>query len=154
MKLEVRRVYDNGKATIGMLFVNGKYECLTLEDEHREVKVFAETRIPAGTYKIGLRTEGGHHETYKRRYGDKHIGMLQIMDVPNFTNILIHIGNLEKDTAGCLLVGDFPPAAGSSVLTIGSSRAAYERLYSKVTGAILSGENIIIKYTDNPEDDN
>ena len=33
----------------------------TLEDEQRDVKVYGETRIPAGTYKLKLRTVGGFH---------------------------------------------------------------------------------------------
>lgn len=149
MKLEVKRVYDNGDATIGMLFIDGKYECLTLEDEYRTIKVYAETRIPAGTYNVGFRKEGGHHDSYQKKYWHGHHGMLHIQDVPGFQYILIHIGNIEKDTAGCLLVGAYPPKAGSDILSIGGSRIAYENLYSKVANAILAGEQVTIKYTDN-----
>ena len=30
----------------------------------------------------------------------------QIMDVPGFTDILIHCGNTHEHTSGCILVGD------------------------------------------------
>lgn len=146
MKLVVKRIYDDGDATIGMLFIDGKYQCLTLEDEQRTVKVFGETRIPNGEYQIGLRAEGKHHKRYKARYGKKHKGMLEVQNVPNFKYILIHVGNTDLDTAGCLLVGEFPPNPGDSRLTIRSSRTAYEQLYPKVIKALLSGEPVTITY--------
>ena len=49
--------------TYGRL-IFGDFTCETLEDEYREVKVEGETRIPAGTYEIKLRTEGRMNERY------------------------------------------------------------------------------------------
>ena len=37
-------------------------------------KVYGETRIPAGTYKLKLRTEGGYHQKYSKRFPDIHRG--------------------------------------------------------------------------------
>src|SRR5688500_19899161 len=98
MKLTVLRFYDNGKSTSGLLFIDGKFECYTLEDEHRDVKLKGETRIPCRQYDLGLRTEGGHHEKYSKKFPKDHVGMLHVLDVPNFQYILIHIGNTEGDT--------------------------------------------------------
>ena len=36
-----------------------KFLAYTLEDEYREEKVYGETRIPNGTYELGLRKVGG-----------------------------------------------------------------------------------------------
>ena len=83
-----------------------KFLCYTLEDEHREDKIMSETRIPAGTYKLKFRNEGGFHNKYSKRFSSIHKGMLEVCDVPNFKYILIHCGNDDSHTAGCLLLGD------------------------------------------------
>ena len=63
--------------------------------------------------------------------------MLHVTNVPGFEYILIHLGNTEKDTAGCVLVG-----ASRDIVkgTIGGSEIAYRRLYPKVLKAIEAGE--------------
>ena len=61
MKLEVLRFSSQKDSTNGILFdvtEDRKFLAYTLEDEHREEKVMSETRVPAGTYKITLRTVG------------------------------------------------------------------------------------------------
>src|SRR4051812_40685321 len=105
MKILVDRFISDQNTTISHIQVDGKFVCFGLEDEFRPTKVSKETRIPAGEYKIKLRTSGPHHEKYKKKFPDFHRGMLELRDVPNFNDILIHIGNTEKDTDGCLLVG-------------------------------------------------
>jgi hypothetical protein len=69
--------------------------------------------------------------------------MLHVMDVPGFEFILIHVGNDDDDTAGCLLVGS---TADKDKGFIGASRKAYEDLYPKVAEAILAGEEVKITY--------
>ena len=49
-----------------------------LKMKHRDIKLRGETRIPAGTYKIEYRTEGGFHAKYSKRFQDIHKGMLHI----------------------------------------------------------------------------
>lgn len=154
MELVVKRFADNGKASLGVLFVNGVFECFTVEDEERAEKVKGETRVPEGIYKIALRSEGGYHNKYKERYADMHKGMLCIYNAKNwkietkemsFQYILIHTGNTEKHTAGCLLVND---AVSGKTFSGSSSRDAYVDLYPKVAQAILDGENVTIEYQD------
>ena len=60
-----------------------------------EKKVYGETAIPYGTYKVIL----SYSPKFKRI-------LPELLDVPCFTGIRIHRGNTEKDTAGCLLVGE------------------------------------------------
>lgn len=146
MELTVIRYSDNKESTLGMLLVDCEFECYTLEDENRSQKVFGETRIPEGTYKIGLRTEGGHHNRYKKYEG--HEGMLHVLDVPNFEYILIHIGNKDDDTAGCLLVGNTANNNKLGKGFIGDSTTAYLKLYKKVLSAIKNNENVTITYKD------
>ena len=109
MKLEVLRFSSGKDSTSGILFdvTKGReFLCYTLEDEKREEKKMGETRIPAGTYDLSLRMVGGFHKKYSKRFGDSHRGMLHITNVPGFEYILIHCGNTDEHTAGCLLVGD------------------------------------------------
>lgn len=153
MELEVLRVSSQDDSTNGILFdITGgqrKFLCYTLEDEHRETKVMAETRIPAGTYRITLRTVGGHHSRYIKKYGDMHKGMLWVRNVPNFEYILIHTGNTDEHTAGCLLVGDSQQANfGDSNGFVGSSTQAYKRIYPPIAAALEAGEEVTITYID------
>jgi len=151
MKLQVLRFSSESDSTNGLLFdiTDGiKFLAYTLEDERREEKVMSETRIPAGTYEIKLRTEGGHHNKYASRYGSMHKGMLWLQDVPNFKWILIHCGNTDEHTAGCLLVGD--SQENNQIKTngfIGSSSNAYKRIYPAIAEAV-ENEGVTIEYID------
>lgn len=142
MKIRVERVKNNGNTTIGNLYIDDIFQCNTLEDEPRDTKIYGETRIPAGKYTIAFRTVGGFHEKYKERFPEFHVGMLHITNVPGFEYILIHIGNTDRDTAGCLLVGK---ADGWKLI---NSTATYKELYKKVAAALLSGEKVEIEYVD------
>ncbi len=148
MELDVIRFSSGEESTLGMLFVDKKFACYTLEDEARTVKVFGETCIPAGRYKIALKTIGEHHSKYKTRFRRIHKGMLEILDVPNFTDILIHVGNTDDDTAGCLLLGD--QANNNTIANgkISQSANAYKRVYPPVAEAVESGEDVWINYSD------
>ena len=152
MKLEVLRFSSQKDSTNGILFdiTNGrKFLCYTLEDEHRDVKEYGETRVPAGTYNLSLRKVGGFHERYKKKYGAFHKGMLQVMDVPNFEYILIHTGNTDEHTAGCLLLGDTQTNNQiSKDGFIGSSGQAYKRIYPKIADALEKGDCVKITYID------
>jgi len=143
MKISVLRFKDTGNETLGLLMINGKHRGYTIEDEEREVKVMHETRIPEGTYKVGLREYGGHHERYSKKFPNLHVGMLQVFDVPGFTDILIHIGNTDGDTSGCLLVGE---AIGSDQKSIVSSTKKYTEIYFEIARAIKQGEPVTIEY--------
>ena len=143
MKLKVLRLKDNGKATLGALFIDDVFECWTLEDESREVKVKGETRIDEGTYTIKLRTVGGFHNRYSNKF-DFHEGMFELQDVPNFQYVLIHVGNNQDDTSGCLLVGQ----ECYSNNTVGQSVKAYKAMYQKVIKAFHDNEPVSITYID------
>ena len=153
MKLKVLRFSSQEDSTSGLLFLEGdlglEFLCYTLEDEARALKIKGETRVPAGIYEIKLRTEGGFHEKYKKRFGGLHKGMLHVTNVPNFEWILIHTGNTDEHTAGCLLVGD--SQENNTIIKdgfIGKSTNAYKRIYPDIAKAIKKGEDVIIEYID------
>ena len=101
MKLEVIRFSSGTDSTNGILLeviergndIDGlwqqkKFLAYTLEDEQRDKKVFGETRIPNGVYKLGLRKVGGYHGRYTKRFPHIHIGMLRIFLVYNYFSSL------------------------------------------------------------------
>ena len=153
MKLDVVRTQFGADATNSLLFIDGEFECYGLEDEIRDVKVYAESAIPLGEYEIKFRTVGGFHTRTKARYDSKygegwHLGMLELQDVPNFEFILVHSGNTDESTMGCYLVGNTQQDLDvSKDGFIGSSRVAYEKMYPKVRDALVAGEKVTIKYS-------
>ena len=149
MKLDVIRTQFGKDATNGLLFIDNVFECYTLEDEVRDVKVHSETAIPLGTYQIKFRNIGGFDTKYKARYGTTfHKGMLELQEVPNFQYILIHTGNTDQHTAGCLLLGETQQDLDKGKDGfVGGSGDAYKKMYPKVRDALLNGEEVTIKYT-------
>lgn len=96
MKLVINRLDHTETQTLGsLLLYNGPlliFSCYTLElpDKNNERNI---SRIPAGTYKG------------KRRWSDKYLNHIHILDVPDRDLILIHNGNYYTQTEGCALVG-------------------------------------------------
>lgn len=116
MKLLLERFHKGKEYTVGRLYIDGELFCNTLEDTDRELtqdmpheqiraaKVYGETAIPRGTYKITLNVVSPKFS--KRKAYQFCSGRLpRLLDVPGFDGILIHIGNTNKDTQGCILVG-------------------------------------------------
>jgi len=151
MKVQLIRYNSENDYTDGMFIVDGKFICYSIEDEHRSKKVWGETCIPNGTYDIALRREGRFHTRYISKFGSFHKGMLCVSNAPNwklvtkemsFQYILIHIGNDDDDTAGCLLPG---LTANAEKGYIGQSTDAYRKLYPLISGALLKGEEVRIE---------
>jgi hypothetical protein len=140
---------DTGEETLGKLFLGKKFLCYTLEDTYRNEKIKHKTRIIAGTYRLHLREYGGHYERYRVRFRDiGHEGMIQVMDVPNFTDILLHIGNSKSDTSGCILLGeDYIEQDGS--FRIVKSTKAYKRFYP-VLRKIIKKSGLELQIKDEP----
>ena len=117
MKLTLNRIYRGPLYTIGKLYIDNEYFCDTLEDVDRgltdvmslaeilKIKKPSETAIPSGTYKITLDIVSPRFST-KTFYQQVCNGKLpRLLNVKGFDGVLIHAGNTEKDSAGCLLVG-------------------------------------------------
>lgn len=114
MKLLLERKWLSATCTIGTLSVDGKFFCYTLEDVVRTgAKVAGQTAIPEGTYTVII----DNSARFKRK-------MPHVLNVPNFEGIRIHSGNTDKDTEGCILVGD-----AKHDDRISNSRAAFNRLF-------------------------
>lgn len=102
MQLHLTKVAETANSTLSILEVGSKFLGFIIEDGHRNIKDYGNTRIAGGKYQIIPRTYGTHYERYKKRFN--HQFSIEIKDVPNFTDILIHIGNTVKNTLGCPLI--------------------------------------------------
>lgn len=150
MKLVLRRRHDDGKATIGSLSIDGEQMCDTLEDQYQAVKKLGETRIHPGIYALELKAVGTSRfdESAKRNLGQYHKGMIRLVGVLGFSEILIHTGNTEKDTAGCILVGLREGRDTNGHHMAVDSWAAYRKIYPPIAEAILAGERVTIEIID------
>lgn len=151
MKLDVFRINSGKDHTNSVFMIDKRYMCDGLEDEHRDIKVRKETRIPDGVYPVRFRKVGGFHNRYLKRFGGAfHKGMLEICNVPNFKWILIHILNNDDETDGCYGVGYAPRNNGN---WISNSTLAYRLVYPIIRDALLRGEEVNIEFTtlDNPK---
>lgn len=126
MNITLNRIAKKAKYTIGKLYINDQYFCDTLEDTDRGLtqsmteqqigskKVYGETAIPTGTYRIII--------SYSNKFKKQ---MPLLLNVPGFAGIRIHSGNTEKDSLGCILVGK-----NKSVGKVLESRDTYSKLFS------------------------
>ncbi len=144
MKLVLTRYSSTDEDTLGHLKADDKLIAYTLEDEFRTIKVFAATRIPAGSYKLKLREHGGFYTRYTKRWS-WHKGMIELVGVPNFTDVLIHLGNSDDDTAGCILVGNMVKVntIDPGEINLLNSTDAYRRIYPLISEAIEQDEVIL-----------
>lgn len=137
MELTLKRFVSGRESTGGLLLVNGVFFCFTIEDQYQKVKVLKETRIPPGRYRIKFRDSGGMNRKYKEIFGEDHIGMLHLQDVPGFEWIYIHPGNTDEQTEGCILTGK-GILNNLGECTTQQSTKAYIELYQLVKFAILN----------------
>jgi len=145
MSFIVRRCDDDDHATIGDWFIQDEWTCHTLEDTFREIKIPGETRIPAGRYRLELKDIGMSRfdAQFKRIFGDLYLGMIRLVEVPDFTQVLIHCGNTEEDTAGCILLGERQTKDANDHHAVSRSVAAMRTVYPIVSKAIRAGDTYL-----------
>ena len=121
--LTVERFEFGSRWTIGKLYIDGVYECFTLE---RELVGFPDRKpcIPAGTYQVVI--------DYSNRF---ETDMPHILDVQGYQGIRIHQGNTDKDTEGCILLGQ--TWVGNDF--VGQSHLAFESFFPKLQGLLAQG---------------
>ena len=153
MELILSRSYNATTYTIGSLMVNGTYFCDTLEDKNRnlsstmsldeinKIKVKGETAIPYGKYKITLGVKSPKYSNFsKYKYAAFTQGYIpRLINVPGFEGILIHAGNSDGDTDGCILVGE-NKVKGKVI----NSQATWTNLYKLLKEADDRKETITI----------
>lgn len=116
MELLLDRKYKKDTYTIGNLYINGVWFCNVLEDTDRGLdqhqtleeiqarKIKGRTAIPKGRYRITLAVQSPKFAG-RAQYAFCNGYLPRLENVKGFEGILIHIGNSNADTDGCLLVG-------------------------------------------------
>lgn len=151
MRLKVKRIYKGEYYTIGKLYIDDQYFCDTIEDKDRQLddgmsepliksmKVYGQTAIPTGTYIIDMNTTSPKFKdrTWAKPYGGK---LPRLIGVKGFEGILIHVGNTQQDSLGCILIG-YNKIKGKVI----NSTACFQKLMPILLKAHLAGEVITIK---------
>ena len=129
MIIKLERLHGTIGHTQGNLFINGIYFCDTLEDQEREKKVYGQTAIPLGKYRVII----NRSVRFKRN-------LPLLVNVPNFEGIRIHAGNTAANTEGCILVGKF-----HSQGYIAKSKDTFEALFKRLNDAFQHDQDIWIE---------
>ena len=146
MEILLKRIAKKSKYTIGKMYIDGQYICDTLEDADRGLnqnmsleeiknkKVYGETAVPTGTYKVDMNTVSPKFKsrTWAKPYGGK---LPRLVLVPGYDGVLIHPGNKAEDTLGCILVGE-----NKAVGQVLNSQVTFKKIMSILT----KGTNITI----------
>ena len=140
MEIHIERRWKKPAYTIGVMSIDGKRFCETLEDTDRglkksmstgeiaEIKVKGQTAIPSGRYQVLL--------TYSPKFRKD---MPLIDGVPGYSGVRIHPGNTAADTEGCVLVGE-----NKAVGKVLNSRHWFGILYEKIKSEINQGKKVWI----------
>lgn len=128
MKIEVKRyeVSSDGLGLIGKMFIDGTYECWTMENRGLS--------IPAGTYPVTIDQSPLFTEKESAIAGHPVKAYSpHILNVPNRSGIRIHSGSRYSDEIGCLAVGELHPDHQDF---IGNSRLEVGILVPKIEKAL------------------
>ena len=152
MELVIDRRWKKQSYTISNLTIDGKWFCNVLEDADRgldnsmsierikELKKPSITAIPRGTYEVTLDIPSPKYskvQFYREVCSGK---VPRLLNVKGFEGVLIHAGNTDKDSAGCLLVGQ-NKVKGQVV----NSKETFKELYKLLKDRKSRGEKITIK---------
>ena len=155
MKIDLVRIYNCATYSIGKVYVNGEWLCDTVEDmdrgldqgmtetEIRKIKVYRQTAIPTGTYKVTMNIQSPKFSqmAYYKKFCKGY--MPRILNVKGYDGILIHCGSSANSSAGCIIVG-YNTIKGK----VTNSRKAWEKLMKQyLLPAKKSGEEITISIT-------
>lgn len=122
-----RGLLRNSHGQIGALYDGDAFVCHILEDPSRDVKIYGETAITAGTYQIEMNTEQGRAFKNAARWNWHRREVFHLLNVPGFTLIQIHTGNRPEDTLGCLLPGKW----NGRSMSVAQSAIVYKTLYER-----------------------
>ena len=145
-ELILQRLSHDDKATQGELILDGEHLAYTLENRPPRVPGVKEpgrSRIPAGTYPLGLRDEGGFFNRYTERW-NWHGPMVEI-HLTGWKWVLFHVGNYHFNTDGCVLVGSDLGTHAEHGLSVWRSGAAYARTYPELLDIARQGGSLSVR---------
>lgn len=142
MKILVDRKYKMKTYTISNVYVDGVKICDAIEDTDRGLtqdmsissiqshKIYGQTAIPSGTYKVTLNVISPKYSKVPFYIQVCKGKVPRLLDVPGYDGVLIHTGNTEKDSLGCIIIG-YNTQKGM----VTQSREAFKKLYSILSQA-------------------
>ena len=150
MELKIDRRYKKEAYTIGDFYIDGVWFSSTMEDRDRglrqdmdlaeikRLKVYGETAIPAGRYKVLFTySDKFHDRAWAKPFGGR---VPLILDVPGYEGIRIHPLNTARDSLGCIGLG-----VNNVKGRITSSTEYYEKFVtSYLYPALCKGEDVYI----------
>ncbi|EPZ5960189.1 DUF5675 family protein [Campylobacter jejuni] len=147
MKVTINRRYTGKTCVIGKFKVLGDddkilFECFSLEEDKEGLESGKDLRIPEGNYNL-KRHSPSRFENTLRSITKKDDTMINVYndEVPSSRAILIHWGNTDKDTQGCILLG----LTKDNNESVGQSRQACKEFYDLMHGKNL--EDIKLEIT-------
>ena len=150
MYLTLKRIYNCRTYCIGRIYAGTLYVCDAIEDTDRglkdswplekiqSTKVYGETAIPKGTYKVVLSVSPKfRYRPWAKKYG----GLVpELQNVKGFAGIRIHPANFATELLGCIA-----PGVNSKKGQVTASQATYYKLMDKyLMPAWKKGEPITI----------
>ena len=141
MEIIIKRIAKKSTYTIGKLYIDNKYFCDTLEDKDKglkdtmsieeilNIKVKHKTAIPTGNYNVDI--------TYSPRFKKQ---LPIVLNVKGFDGIRYHNGNTDKDSSGCVLLGE-----NKVIGKIINSKVTCDKFNTALTGAKNRKEKITLK---------
>ncbi|EAK6700973.1 hypothetical protein E5009_08205 [Campylobacter jejuni] len=149
MKITINRRYTGKTCVIGKFKVLDDddkilFECFSLEEDKEGLESGKDLRIPEGNYNLKRHTPSRFENTLRSITKKDDDTMINVYndDVPSSRAILIHWGNTDKDTEGCILLGLTKDNNNESV---GQSRQACKEFYDLMHGKNL--EDIKLEIT-------
>jgi len=127
MNITLTRTEKNSAGIFGHFTdENGHQICVTLEHAYDDGHGGWTAKIPSGTYTC----QRGQHQLHSMT---SPFETFQVMNVPGHDNILIHMGNFDKDSEGCILVGQAIAGSGANEM-ITSSRVTFAKFMAMQNG--------------------
>lgn len=149
MKVTINRRYTGKTCVIGKFKVLGDddkilFECFSLEEDKEGLESGKDLRIPEGNYNLKRHSPSRFENTLRSITKKDDDTMINVYndEVPSSRAILIHWGNTDKDTQGCILLGLTKDNNNESV---GQSRLACKEFYDLMYGKNL--EDIKLEIT-------
>ncbi|EHJ7818976.1 hypothetical protein KB136_000116 [Campylobacter coli] len=133
MKIKIIRRYTGKTCVIGKFKVFNDddkllFECFSLEEDKEGLESGKDLRIPEGNYNLKRHSPSRFENTLRSITKKDDDTMINVFNekVPFDRHILIHWGNTNKDTQGCILLGHTKDNNNES---IGQSRQACKEFY-------------------------
>ncbi|EAJ8384628.1 hypothetical protein E7Q78_09445 [Campylobacter jejuni] len=133
MKVKITRKYLSKTCIVGDFEVLDDedkvlYKCFSLEEDKEGLESGKDLRIPEGNYNLKRHSPSRFENTLRSITKKDDDTMINVYndEVPASRAILIHWGNTDKDTQGCILLGLTKDNNNESV---GQSRQACKEFY-------------------------